>query len=79
MSAYAAVCRRHAISATVASIDETPISRVYEAAASHYPTLLADHLRRLRKNPFASQLLALGEAAQAMAAIRDIGRPPDAP
>lgn len=72
LEAYAAVCLRLRIIATVETIDGRLVSETYNDAAGSHPARLEDHLRRLKKNPFSSELLAKGQAAQAMAAIADI-------
>lgn len=72
LEAYASVCRRNLIEATVDSIDGEHISQTYEAAGSTHPARLDQHIRKLKRNPFASQLLARAQASQAMAAIEMI-------
>ena len=73
---YAAACQRsgYEIAATVDAIGGIPIKTVYDVAASNHPALLEKHLQRISKNPFVSQLRAVGQCAQATAAINSILR-----
>ena len=81
LEAFAQVCQLHKIAATVDTIDGARIGQAYEAAASTNPHRLASHIRRLKKNPFASQLRAQAEAAAAMSAMRQAypSHPPQKP